>query len=94
MKSTFGSNDCRLLYLNSSQDGLVEHEDNPWAPYVSQILRTIFFQFPVIMFFNFILNTVKIGEFEAINFCHCHRKVMLQLASPLAVLLISMITMR
>ncbi|RVW72667.1 Trafficking protein particle complex subunit 8 [Vitis vinifera] len=33
MRSTFGSNDCQLLCINSSQDGLVEHEDNPWAPY-------------------------------------------------------------
>ncbi|THF96411.1 hypothetical protein TEA_015437 [Camellia sinensis var. sinensis] len=31
MRSTFGSNDCGLLCVNSSQDGLVEHQENPWA---------------------------------------------------------------
>lgn len=30
MRSTFGFNVCRLLCINSSQDGLVEHQDNPW----------------------------------------------------------------
>lgn len=35
MRSTFGSNDCRLLCINSSQDGLVDHEPNPWDPYNS-----------------------------------------------------------
>ncbi|XP_057951278.1 uncharacterized protein LOC131146026 isoform X2 [Malania oleifera] len=29
MRSTFGSNDCQLLCINSS-DGPIEHEDNPW----------------------------------------------------------------
>ncbi|XP_059646575.1 uncharacterized protein LOC132293217 [Cornus florida] len=33
MKSTFGSSDCRLLCINSSLDGLVEHQENPWAPH-------------------------------------------------------------
>ncbi|KAK9289806.1 hypothetical protein L1049_007966 [Liquidambar formosana] len=33
MKSTFGFNDCRLLCINSSEDGLVDHQDNPWASY-------------------------------------------------------------
>ncbi|KAI7991474.1 Trafficking protein particle complex subunit 8 [Camellia lanceoleosa] len=33
MRSTFGSNDCGLLCVNSSQDGLVEHQENPWALY-------------------------------------------------------------
>lgn len=36
MRNTFGSNDCRLLYINSSQDGLVDHEPNPWDPYGSK----------------------------------------------------------
>ncbi|XP_024028403.1 trafficking protein particle complex subunit 8 isoform X3 [Morus notabilis] len=29
MRSTFGS-DCQLLCINSSEDGPVEHQDNPW----------------------------------------------------------------
>uniref|UniRef100_A0A5B6ZRC8 Putative trafficking protein particle complex subunit 8 n=1 Tax=Davidia involucrata TaxID=16924 RepID=A0A5B6ZRC8_DAVIN len=33
MRSTFGSNDCRLLCINSSEDGLAEHQQNPWAPH-------------------------------------------------------------
>ncbi|KAA8518448.1 hypothetical protein F0562_015922 [Nyssa sinensis] len=33
MRSTFGSNDCRLLCINSSEDGLVEHQENPWVPH-------------------------------------------------------------
>ncbi|KAJ0966330.1 hypothetical protein J5N97_027468 [Dioscorea zingiberensis] len=35
MRSTFGSNDCKLLCINSSQDGLVEWQNNPWAPYLT-----------------------------------------------------------
>ncbi|KAI3823375.1 hypothetical protein L1987_04810 [Smallanthus sonchifolius] len=35
MRNTFGSNDCRLLCINSSQDRLADHEPNPWAPYGS-----------------------------------------------------------
>ncbi|KAJ8426195.1 hypothetical protein Cgig2_008912 [Carnegiea gigantea] len=31
MKSTFGSNDCQLLCINSSQDRAVEIEDDPWS---------------------------------------------------------------
>ncbi|CAK9152962.1 unnamed protein product [Ilex paraguariensis] len=33
MKNTFGANDCRLLCINSSQDGSEEHQENPWDPY-------------------------------------------------------------
>lgn len=36
MRSTFGS-DCQLLCINSSHDGQVEHQDNPWAPYKSDV---------------------------------------------------------
>ncbi|XP_068308297.1 uncharacterized protein [Pyrus communis] len=32
MRSTFGS-DCQLLCINSSQDGVVEHQDYPWVLY-------------------------------------------------------------
>lgn len=39
MRNTFGSNDCRLLCINSSQDGLVDHEPNPWDPYSSSASR-------------------------------------------------------
>ncbi|KAG5524716.1 hypothetical protein RHGRI_031404 [Rhododendron griersonianum] len=31
MRNTFGSNDCGLMCINSSQDGLEEHQENPWA---------------------------------------------------------------
>ncbi|KAM6571414.1 hypothetical protein CsatA_015494 [Cannabis sativa] len=34
MRSTFGS-DCQLLCINSSEGGVVEHDDNPWVPYKS-----------------------------------------------------------
>ncbi|XAR64788.1 hypothetical protein NMG60_11008624 [Bertholletia excelsa] len=33
MKSTFGSNECGLLCINSSQDGLEGNHENPWALY-------------------------------------------------------------
>ncbi|GLT94814.1 hypothetical protein SLE2022_125350 [Rubroshorea leprosula] len=33
MRSTFGPNDCQLLCINSSQDGPIEHQENPWAPF-------------------------------------------------------------
>ncbi|KAJ0088800.1 hypothetical protein Patl1_32731 [Pistacia atlantica] len=35
MRSTFGPNDCHLLCINSSHDGKIEHQDNPWASYKS-----------------------------------------------------------
>ncbi|XP_024985090.1 trafficking protein particle complex subunit 8 isoform X2 [Cynara cardunculus var. scolymus] len=35
MRNTFGSNECRLLCFNSSEDGLVDHQPNPWDPYAS-----------------------------------------------------------
>ncbi|KAL1813358.1 hypothetical protein ACET3Z_023423 [Daucus carota] len=35
MRSTFGLHDCRLLCINSSRDGLVDHQENLWAPYKS-----------------------------------------------------------
>jgi hypothetical protein len=38
MKNTFGFNGCHLLCINSSQDEQVEHQDNPWVPYVSYFL--------------------------------------------------------
>ncbi|XP_062112412.1 uncharacterized protein LOC133823584 isoform X4 [Humulus lupulus] len=34
MRSTFGS-DCQLLCINSSECGVVEHQDNPWGLYKS-----------------------------------------------------------
>ncbi|XWS66568.1 hypothetical protein CRYUN_Cryun05aG0210700 [Craigia yunnanensis] len=40
MRSTFGPNDCQLLCINSSQDGQIHHQDNPWAPFKSDALRT------------------------------------------------------
>ncbi|OMO68610.1 Tetratricopeptide-like helical [Corchorus olitorius] len=38
MKNTFGPNDCQLLCINSSQDGQIHHEENPWAPFKSDAL--------------------------------------------------------
>ncbi|KAK1435003.1 hypothetical protein QVD17_00758 [Tagetes erecta] len=35
MRSKFGSNDCRLLCINSSQNQLDDRKPNPWNPYVS-----------------------------------------------------------
>ncbi|KAK4833890.1 hypothetical protein QYF36_012927 [Acer negundo] len=35
MRSTFGPNECHLLCINSSQDGKIEHQDNPWDLYKS-----------------------------------------------------------
>ncbi|CAN0847587.1 Trafficking protein particle complex subunit 8, partial [Linum grandiflorum] len=35
MKSTFGTNECHLLCINSSQDTEMEHHDNPWSSYKS-----------------------------------------------------------
>lgn len=35
MRNTFGANDCRLLCINSSQDGPSDHEPNPWEFYMS-----------------------------------------------------------
>ncbi|XP_022024957.1 trafficking protein particle complex subunit 8 isoform X1 [Helianthus annuus] len=35
MRNTFGSNDCRLLCINSSQGQSVDHQPNPWDPYGS-----------------------------------------------------------
>ncbi|KAL0555266.1 hypothetical protein IC582_009208 [Cucumis melo] len=31
MRSTFGSNDCQLLCINSSHDGHIERQDDPWS---------------------------------------------------------------
>lgn len=31
MRSTFGSNDCQLLCINSSHDGHIERQDDPWG---------------------------------------------------------------
>ncbi|GLT90145.1 hypothetical protein SLE2022_080910 [Rubroshorea leprosula] len=33
MKGTFGPNDCQLLCINSSQDGPLQHQDNPWSQF-------------------------------------------------------------
>ncbi|XP_022745163.1 trafficking protein particle complex subunit 8-like isoform X2 [Durio zibethinus] len=40
MRSTFGPNDCQLLCINSSQDGQIHHQDNPWDPFKSDALPT------------------------------------------------------
>ncbi|KAI5679651.1 hypothetical protein M9H77_00878 [Catharanthus roseus] len=33
MKATFGASNCRLLCINSSEDGSVQHLENPWASF-------------------------------------------------------------
>ncbi|KAK9156892.1 hypothetical protein Scep_003466 [Stephania cephalantha] len=33
MRSTFGSNECRLLTINSAEDGSTDWQDNPWIPH-------------------------------------------------------------
>ncbi|XVF07518.1 hypothetical protein REPUB_Repub06bG0146000 [Reevesia pubescens] len=38
MRSTFGPNDCQLLCINSSQDGQIHHQENPWASFKSDAL--------------------------------------------------------
>ncbi|XP_017615074.1 uncharacterized protein LOC108460192 isoform X2 [Gossypium arboreum] len=40
MRSTFGPNDCRLLCINSSQDGQTRHKDTPWATFRYDALAT------------------------------------------------------
>lgn len=40
MRSTFGLHDCRLLCINSSQDGLLDHQENLWAPFKSDASPT------------------------------------------------------
>ncbi|KAL4555972.1 hypothetical protein LXL04_038606 [Taraxacum kok-saghyz] len=37
MRNTFGANDCRLLCINSLQDGAPGHEPNPCEFYLSAI---------------------------------------------------------
>ncbi|CAN1772471.1 Trafficking protein particle complex subunit 8 [Linum perenne] len=39
MKSTFGTKDCHLLCINSSQDSETEHQDNPWASYLKDLMH-------------------------------------------------------
>ncbi|WVZ06097.1 hypothetical protein V8G54_019443 [Vigna mungo] len=35
MRSTFGTGDCSLLCINSSQEAPFKHQDNPWASYIT-----------------------------------------------------------
>ncbi|CAN8256112.1 unnamed protein product [Cochlearia groenlandica] len=37
MRSTFGNNECNLLCTNSSKEGNVEHQANPWASLKSSV---------------------------------------------------------
>ncbi|CAK7342057.1 unnamed protein product [Dovyalis caffra] len=41
MKNTFGSNGCDLLCINSSQVEQIEHQDNPWAPYIKDLIQEL-----------------------------------------------------
>ncbi|KAF6144793.1 hypothetical protein GIB67_016867 [Kingdonia uniflora] len=39
MRTTFGSSECRLLCVNSAQDGgLTDRQENPWIPYENYVL--------------------------------------------------------
>ncbi|KAK8570732.1 hypothetical protein V6N13_103136 [Hibiscus sabdariffa] len=40
MRNAFGQNDCQIVCINSSQDGLIHHQDNPWAPFKPDALPT------------------------------------------------------
>ncbi|KAK8330117.1 hypothetical protein V6Z12_A11G373200 [Gossypium hirsutum] len=40
MRNAFGQNDCQIICFNSSQDGKIHHQDNPWAPFKSDALPT------------------------------------------------------
>ncbi|KAE8725145.1 SYP121 protein [Hibiscus syriacus] len=40
MRNAFGQNDCQIININSSQDGQIHHEDNPWAPFKPDALPT------------------------------------------------------
>ncbi|XP_010549893.1 PREDICTED: trafficking protein particle complex subunit 8 isoform X2 [Tarenaya hassleriana] len=40
MRSTFGNNECNLLCINSSKEGDVEHQANPWATFKPNALST------------------------------------------------------
>ncbi|ESW34971.1 hypothetical protein PHAVU_001G196200 [Phaseolus vulgaris] len=40
MRSTFGTNDCSLLCINSSVDAPFKHQDNPWASYITDSSST------------------------------------------------------
>ncbi|KFK25856.1 hypothetical protein AALP_AA8G171200 [Arabis alpina] len=40
MRSTFGNNECNLLCTNSSKEGNVEHQANPWASFKSSASAT------------------------------------------------------
>ncbi|XP_018445909.2 uncharacterized protein LOC108817661 isoform X2 [Raphanus sativus] len=37
MRSTFGNNECNLLCTNSSKEGNIEHQANPWASFKSSV---------------------------------------------------------
>uniref|UniRef100_A0A1J3IJK6 Trafficking protein particle complex subunit 8 n=1 Tax=Noccaea caerulescens TaxID=107243 RepID=A0A1J3IJK6_NOCCA len=37
MRSTFGNNECNLLCTNSSKEGNMEHQANPWASFKSRV---------------------------------------------------------
>ncbi|KAG8479809.1 hypothetical protein CXB51_029576 [Gossypium anomalum] len=40
MRNAFGQNDCQIICFNSSQDGKIHHQDNPWASFKSDALPT------------------------------------------------------
>ena len=80
MKSTFGSNECQLLCINSSHDGPVERQDNPWAPYVSYFKDVTFFVFT--SFFNRCSFVVfhSLSLYLSLSLCkytHTHTRILL-----------------
>ena len=46
MRTTFGANSSCLLCVNSSEDGLIKHQENPWVSCVSHLLSL--FHFPLL----------------------------------------------
>lgn len=74
MKSTFGSNECQVVCINSSQDGLVEHQDNPWAAYVCYF-QVFLFIFTYFERFYYVVHNLwlelldKISKIKAIVLC-------------------------
>lgn len=68
MRSTFGNNECNLLCTNSSKEGNVEHQANPWASFVShssKILSNVLFKVNIsihVDFCNFIMLITNFSE--------------------------------
>lgn len=102
MRSTFGPNDCQLLCINSSEDGRIERQDNPWASHVSYSCKDqIFFFFSWPSVCTDCSNYIEVREAKAMAsflflsfFFFLGRNLMLHLVSILALSLTTMILVR